>query len=777
MIPNGCGYPFIKISANMKIDKLKIFYTELNSEFISECEKCEVHFNSNKNWTNILTLTAADSSDISSLEKSISEPVSYHASNSLTAWFHIADSNVTVSLKFAKSPQIEKRRKYRARIEKIHESASNAYKVSHHPLTHLLAKDEFRKTLLAEILEISKLPSSFIVAQESKHPRKLAVMALDIDYFKQVNDTWGHLYGDQVLKTFGKRLEDAALTIQGETQYSPSAYVGHPSGEEFLILVSANATKEQFKLWADAFRTSISDEVLPTQKEWDWLSQSSDTTALSLPQTQDRTITTSIGIALHNHVPSTDSTLDPSAILLDRADTALYRAKAAGRNQAIFYDEILSSCGRILEQDVNTGVIAIDIGSNVGVSIGQEFKVFNPKFSGERKFSINDGRTTRTLGTYPRVESARIVVFDCQPEVSFASIDSIDDTSKALEFGSTLEAIPAGSIGHLLPHASRYFPAINDQLRTGGVQAIQDFVKTNPKTNKPYALVIRFTREPEYLRKYGTAALNNSLARLYRAAQTAFQNSRNIEVLDRSSICVVGTDKSYNNEAITNFVEHIADELPELGVAGGVLCHEDMTLFTKKDITLDPANIIELARFAASEFGREAQLKVRHFTPKTPAEVFNALREARSFEIAYTDFERLISLGVKLPDVYNQGGLISSGLGHRDKSLKHFHAALKLSPKEYIYKTNFGTVAYALNEIELGLEILNTLTDEEVERSRTGHAYGYTSYASLLASAKLGGLNSYSHARFTAMAPIALGMTDIAEYANSNINKALLAVE
>jgi diguanylate cyclase (GGDEF)-like protein len=759
----------------MKIDKLKIFYNELMLEFRDDCEKCELHFNTNRNWINILTSVPADPSETISLDKSKSDPISYHASNSLTAWFYILDTDVTVSLTFLKSPQIEKRRRYRARIVKIHESASNAYKVSHHPLTHLLAKDAFRKTLLAEMHETSKLPSFYKEAQESKHPRKLAVMALDIDYFKQVNDTWGHLYGDQVLKTFGKRLEETAFKIEMETQYTPSVYVGHPSGEEFLVLISANATREQFQLWADDFRSSISEEVLPTQKEWDWLSESSDTTALNLPQTQDRTITTSIGIALHNHTPSTDSTLDPSAALLDRADTALYRAKAAGRNQAIFYDEILSSCGRVIEQDSNTGVIAIDIGSNVGVSVGQEFKVFNPKFSGYKKFSVNDGRTTRTLGTYPRVESARIVVFNCQPEISFASIDSIDNTNINLESGSTLEAIPAGSIGHLLPHSSRYFPAINDHLRTGGTEAIQDFVKTNPKTNKPYALVVRFTREPEYLRKYGTAALNNALARLYRSAQTEFQSSRSIEVLDRSSICVVGTDKSYNSESVNEFVDHLADELPELGLLGGVFCNEDLNLFSKKDVILDPANTIELARFAASEFGRDPHSKVRHFNPQTPGQVFTALRETRSYEMAYADFERLISLGVKLPDIYNHGGLISSGLGNRERALKHYQTAAKMSPKDYIYKTNVGTAAYALNEIEVGLEILNTLTDEEIEKARTVHQYGYMSYTSLLATAKLNKLALYNHARFIAMAPIALEMPDIPEYASKNINKALAA--
>lgn len=756
----------------MKIDKLRAFYNELMLEFLGDCE-CELHYSSNNIWTNILTFRSAETNEILSLEKSRLESISYHAPNSLTAWFFIADTNVTVSLTFAKSPQIEKRRKYRARIEKILESASNAYKVSHHPLTHLLAKDEFRKTLIAEMLKISEQPSSFVEAQESKHPRKLAVMALDIDYFKQVNDTWGHLYGDQVLKTFGKRLEQVALKIESEGPYEPTIYVGHPSGEEFLILISANATKEQFQVWADDCRTAISEEILPTQKEWEWLSESSDTSALNLPQTQDRTVTTSIGVALHNHVPSSDSTLDPSAALLDRADTALYRAKAAGRNQAIFYDEILSSCGRVIEQDLNTGVIAIDIGSNVGVTTGQEFKVFNPKFSGYKKFSVNDGRTTRTLGTYPRVESARIVVFDCQPEISFASIDSIDNVSINIEVGSILEAIPAGSIGHLLPNSSRYFPSINDNLRAGGAEAVQEFLKNNPKVNKPYALVVRFIREPEYLRKYGTAALNNALARLYRSAQSEFQSSRSIEVLDRSSICVVGTDKSYNEDSIDNFVDRLADELPELGVLGGVFCNDDLNLFAKKDVILDPVHAIELARFASSELGRDPQVKVRHFNPRTPNQVFNALRETRSYEIAYADFERLISLGVKLPDIFNHGGLISSGLGDRQKALKHYLTATKMSPGDYIYKTNAGTAAYSLNEVEVGLEVLNTLTDEEVDKARISHSYGYMSYASLLATAKLNGLQSFNHDRFVAMAPVALDMPDILEYASKNINKAL----
>jgi len=761
----------------MKIEKIKAFHRELLREFSPDGLACELHYHTNKNWINISNTSAVPMSTITYLDRSKGESISYHNANSLTAWFYILEADATISLSFPKSPQINTRRKIRKRIEKSYESASNAYKVSHHPLTHLLAKDAFREQLTLAIAEINGSTPSYIDAQESKHPRKLAVMALDIDYFKQVNDTWGHLYGDQVLKAFGKRLESTALKIQNEGTGAPIAYTGHPSGEEFLVLITANATREQFELWAEDFRSSIAEEILPTAKEWQWLNECDELSALSLPQTQDRTITASIGVALHTNTTPSDSTLDPAAVFLDRADTALYRAKAAGRNQAIFYDDILSSCGRVLEQDANTDVIAIDIGSNVGVTIGQEFKVYNPKFSGSRKFSVNDGRTTRTLGTYPRVESARIVVFNCQPEISFASIDSVDNVSTFLEPGSLLEAIPAGSIGHLLPHSSRYFPSSSTHFDAGGVQAIQDFLKADSKSTKPFAIVIRFTREPEYLRKYGTAALNKSLARLYRAAQTTFHSARGVEVLDRASICIAGSNKGYDEKIVSEFVDRLADDLPELGILAGIFCHDDLKLFAEKSIILDPSNAIELARFSASEFGREPHSKIRHFKPNTPGQVLNALREARTFEVAFADFERLVSLGVDSADILNLGGLISSNLGKKQTALELYLKASKKSPTTYIYKTNYGTAAYVTGEIESGLEVLNTLTDEEVEKCQTAHPYGYITYTALLALAETDNTQLFNSQRFHHMAPIALSLPEITEspYARDRISEALAA--
>ncbi|MBI6612267.1 hypothetical protein YA0729_05895, partial [Pseudomonas simiae] len=76
----------------------------------------------------------------------------------------------------------------------------------------------------------------------------------------------------------------------------------------------------------------------------------------------------------------------------------------------------------------------------------------------------------------------------------------------------------------------------------------------------------------------------------------------------------------------------------------------------------------------------------------------------------------------------------------------------------------------------LGLEVLNTLTDEEVEKARTVHPYGYMAYASLLATAKINGLHSYNHNRFISMAPITLKMPEVIEYVSNNVNNALLMI-
>jgi len=759
----------------MKLDKLNSLKDALAAELLPHNIKCVVHFKNEDKWMELEgnTVTAALAQ---SLEKTKGDPVAYHTANSLTARYYLEDYDATASLTFTKSPRLETRKKFKAVIEKIQEGASNAYRVSHHSLTHLLAKDAFREKLKARLNNIGNEPTPDFEAQESELPEILAVMALDIDYFKQVNDTWGHLYGDQVLKTFGNRLEKCAIQIQSATPFT-SIDIGHPSGEEFLILITANETKEQLLTWANQFRCSICDEILPTDIEWRWLCKSDNLSALTPPPIPDRGITTSIGVAFHTSISQLDLSDDPSAALLDLADTALYRAKAAGRNQVIFYDEILSSCGRIIEQDLRTGVVAIDIGSNVGVNIGQEFKVYHPTFTGKKKFSINDGRTTRTLGIYPRVESSRIVVFNTQPEISFAFIDTSENTKIELDAGSHLEAIPAGSIGHLLPNTSRYFASDYDSLISSDIHALQDFIKSNASGSEaPFAVVFRFTREGDFLRKYGTAALNKALAKLYRGAQVSFPPENIIAVLDSGSICIVGSNNTYSESVILKFTKEIAAEYPALEISAGICCADDLNEINETaEIDLNSTGVIELARFSASEIVRQKENPICHFSLKTAVTILQALRKARSFDIAYTDFNRLIKLGVETAPIYNLGGLTAGSLGLDQKALEHYQSATNKDPSKVIYKTNYAIIALKMGEIDLGLKMLSSLTEEDISSLESAHPYGHFAYAILLAKAKLAESQLFDRELFSFLAGPALA-SPLAEQLQSAVKEIEMAL-
>ncbi len=133
--------------------------------------------------------------------------------------------------------------------------------------------------------------------------KNLGILLLDIDHFKAVNDTYGHVVGDDVLKVFAERLLD---NLRG---FDLVARIG---GEEFIaILPDIPESKAMFI--AERLRRSIADHPV---------TYGSDEKQL--------TITTSIGGAI---IRPNDYTVQEA---LDRADKALYEAKNGGRNCTVF---------------------------------------------------------------------------------------------------------------------------------------------------------------------------------------------------------------------------------------------------------------------------------------------------------------------------------------------------------------------------------------------------------------------------------------------------------
>jgi two-component system cell cycle response regulator len=145
-----------------------------------------------------------------------------------------------------------------------------------------------------------ELPRQVETARSQEHPFSLLV--LDIDFFKRVNDEYGHLVGDQVLRMFADRLRH-----QMRFHETPFRY----GGEEFVVILQ-NTSNEEAEKVAERLRRLVNESPFVISND------------LDLP------LSVSIGAA-------TLSDLDDSKglELIARADQNLLEAKKSGRNRVI----------------------------------------------------------------------------------------------------------------------------------------------------------------------------------------------------------------------------------------------------------------------------------------------------------------------------------------------------------------------------------------------------------------------------------------------------------
>jgi two-component system cell cycle response regulator len=144
----------------------------------------------------------------------------------------------------------------------------------------------------------------FELKRSSRQKASLALLMMDIDNFKQINDTLGHLFGDKILNKLG----DIIKSIIRETDLA-----ARYGGEEFAIVMSNTGLEEAVEI-AERMRKAISACNFDIKK---------------LPTT------VSIGVALY---PSDSTSLQD---LVSNADRALYRAKHKGKNRVCVYSNSL----------------------------------------------------------------------------------------------------------------------------------------------------------------------------------------------------------------------------------------------------------------------------------------------------------------------------------------------------------------------------------------------------------------------------------------------------
>ncbi|HTW09841.1 MAG TPA: EAL domain-containing protein, partial [Acidimicrobiales bacterium] len=166
-----------------------------------------------------------------------------------------------------------------------------AYQAMHDPVTGLANRAAFMDRL------------SQALAGLGRQPGRLAVVFVDLDHFKEVNDSFGHDAGDQVLAEAGRRL--SVVCRQGDT-------VARLGGDEFVVLCTALDGNDDPGRIADRFVRALA--------------------APYIDEGRNLSITASAGV-----VVTTDPSAEPEQ-LVHEADEAMYKAKRAGRNRCRVYD-------------------------------------------------------------------------------------------------------------------------------------------------------------------------------------------------------------------------------------------------------------------------------------------------------------------------------------------------------------------------------------------------------------------------------------------------------
>jgi diguanylate cyclase (GGDEF)-like protein/PAS domain S-box-containing protein len=187
-----------------------------------------------------------------------------------------------------------------------------AHMARHDPLTDLPNRSAFTEYLDRAIADAASRDTTF------------AVMFMDLDRFKEVNDVFGHAVGDGLLREVASRLEDAAA----------GAFVARLGGDEFTVIVTDGAQPAASAVIADRLVAALAGDILVGD--------------------QHLRIGTSAGIAVFPVDGSDASTL------LGNADAALYRAKAQGRGSVRFFAADMDMQlreRRALQHDLQSAVV------------------------------------------------------------------------------------------------------------------------------------------------------------------------------------------------------------------------------------------------------------------------------------------------------------------------------------------------------------------------------------------------------------------------------------
>lgn len=190
------------------------------------------------------------------------------------------------------SQELKARLRAGKRIIELQDRLVETAKALHAEATHDSLTGLWNRSAIIEILCRE-------LARSQRQEADLALIMVDLDHFKRVNDTYGHLAGDAVLREVSRRMSSSVRIYDS---------IGRYGGEEFLVVLPG-CNEDNALTLAERLRTSISDEPMDVCEG-------------------KISITASLGVGLSCDCKDAE-------MLMRTADAALYRAKTAGRNRVL----------------------------------------------------------------------------------------------------------------------------------------------------------------------------------------------------------------------------------------------------------------------------------------------------------------------------------------------------------------------------------------------------------------------------------------------------------
>lgn len=284
------------------------------------------------------------------------------------------------------------------------------------PLTGLYNVHCLQQGVTKEISDImsSIMPGPSTVADESLHSHSacFGLIIIDLDRFKHINDTYGHLFGDNVLTQTAEHLREICPR---------QTLLCRLGGDSFAIF------------WPQALRSRVKELAHNISQELGQIS------CKFTPLREDVHISASIGFvnypqdfqgALFGKAPA-----EQYRLILEKAGKAVHTAQAAGRGQVYSFRQILSQGGVVLEiMPMNR--LVINLGRNVDAHEGQRFLIWSRKFNG-REMVVNDQDDT-ILGHYPPMCKGEISLVEVQDDLAIAEVLFQTDPDWIIEKGDKL---------------------------------------------------------------------------------------------------------------------------------------------------------------------------------------------------------------------------------------------------------------------------------------------------------------------------------------------------